>query len=80
MDLSNYYYDIYLFIIAIASFNAFSSYRKSHVRVKQNDNLLGILMFMFITLFIGSRPVSGVFVDVASYGNIVNALLEHPCS
>lgn len=73
MILAEYYKYIYLFLIVVISFGAFrrySSYRMDRIDSNIVENqILTILLCVFITLFIGMRPASTVFVDMAGYAS-----------
>lgn len=79
MLIASLYYPFYLFLITILTF---SIYRKYKVREELGTDAVGqnsgaVLLVVFLTFFIGLRPVSGYFfVDMANYVEFYHALYE----
>lgn len=71
---AKFYYDIYLVILLILSIYHFSKYiyrMESRLSsIGHTQRITGFIILLFFTLFIGLRPISAVFVDMAQYWGI----------
>lgn len=63
MISASYYYPIYLFLVTIATFFAII-YKKDD---KQNQYVAAIILFVFLSIFIGTRPFARIFTDMSNY-------------
>lgn len=79
------YHDIYLIIILSVSILTFFSYlsttRDNVIQCPSNIKLNFILAFLFaviVAYFLGTRPISGVFVDTGMYVHTFNSLNGYP--
>lgn len=75
----NHYSDIFylalLFLVLITYFRLLSTHINSFDN-KLFSLVFGSLLLIFILLYIGFRPISGVFVDMKTYANRFNSYLQ----
>lgn len=75
---SSYYY-VYLAVFTIITFVVMNSYSQVDLsdRYRQSSSqvFLAVLVTIFVVLFIGFRPISGVFVDMGGYAMQYNRML-----
>lgn len=64
-----YYQNIYLFIVTLMTLYAMSLYSKmgKQYNTKNASKTIAFMLLLFLIWFIGTRPVSSVFVDMANY-------------
>lgn len=67
------YYAVYLAVVTICSIFVI---KKPSSQVNGN-NALGLVLMLFMILFIGFRPQSGVFIDMMNYIQNYHAFLEN---
>lgn len=74
------YYYFYLLIITLMTFFAVSSYNHSGKLLKAKINLqtVAFLLLVWVIWFIGTRPNSGVFVDMGNYSSYYNLFFGEP--
>lgn len=72
MLAAHLYYAVYLAVITICSIFVVTN---SSSKVKGN-NALGIFLMLFVILFVGFRPQSGIFVDMMNYVQVYHAFVE----
>lgn len=71
MISAQYYQFVYLLIVTIATLFAFSFYNRWGRLIQENSwkttLFISLLLLLFSVLFIGTRPVDAVFVDMVGY-------------
>ena len=69
MISASLYQYIYLFVVTLMTFYAMSLYNKWGKQFNTSNSSLfaAFMLLLFMVLFIGARPVSGVFVDMSNY-------------
>ena len=67
------YYAVYLAVVTICSIFVV---KKPSSQVNGN-NALGLVLMLFMILFIGFRPQSGVFIDMMNYIQNYHAFFEN---
>ena len=63
------YYNIMMMVMLITLFHSYQGDLFQPASKKFSASM-GFILLLFIALYIGTRPVSGVFVDMANYGRI----------
>lgn len=74
-----YYLPIYYIVVAIFSFLAFTQYENyadNRLDVERDEPIMGIVLFtVLMAIFIGLRPISGLyFVDMSTYEAVYQVL------
>lgn len=64
-----YYQYVYLLIVTLMTFYAMSLYNKwgKQFNAKVHSQFVTLLLLLLVIFFIGIRPISGIFVDMANY-------------
>lgn len=63
------YFNVMMFLMIITLFHGYQSDLFS-VGTKKFANFFGVFLFVFVALYMGNRPISGVFVDMLNYAKI----------
>ena len=65
---ADYYYEIYLSVLFCVLLYLVLNYDSSQIKARGSESLIpSFVLFIIISLFIGLRPHSGVFVDTLNY-------------
>lgn len=78
-----YYSHIYIWLVVVLSivvFNPYATYTQSRLIDRGNTSSTGgVLLFAFLTFFIGLRPISGLyFIDMAGYNYSYETKIGEP--
>lgn len=73
------YHYIYLIIATAISLPVFAKYNRLSPPIHTNNNNTALIIVLFITIFIGLRPISGIyFVDMGGYARIIDTYENTP--
>ena len=78
-----YYQDIYLGVVSLLTIIAIAAYSRYHDDRLYSDarpglSFAALALTIAVIIFIGYRPVSGVFVDMVNYRDYYNVLIGKP--
>ena len=79
---AKYYQDIYLILVSVLTFTTINRYLQRSgnqlIYSAKSFNTIGVCLTIIIILFIGLRPVDGVFADMSGYNAWYNIFLWEP--
>lgn len=79
MIAAQLYQIIYLLLVTILTISLYNKYsvRRGQTQISSQNSFGLVLLVVFLIVFIGLRPVSGIyFVDMANYAQVYSVLLE----
>lgn len=77
MISATYYHYVYLFVVTIMTFYSMSLYNKwgKQLDTKNLSQFVALVLLMLVVYYIGSRPLSGIFMDMIGYSRDYQMLL-----